>query len=423
MHSRGVSPGTADAVIGHGPVEGPFAELGLVEGGLSCDLAVVYPPPELLEACPMLLSTRIHQIRGSDSVECPRWPPDLFAICASLLRESGAYERVVALDDSRVAIDDSRVPDEQRPASAQDIAKAWRKSLDDASSATRISDMPVPPAEVAEIWTELLQGDHGLHRLRESETRTVTAVVKLLAIADETCVAFGIRTNKGALAQAQYRLVDKEFRSLCWEVDVDAACVLPKQHTPQRGMTLRSLTHHLALIPPSGVSARWHPPHQTIESELERLELLNILVLPWPEEIERSAFTLVPSSSGPYPRKTGRFRFFEYQPPADRDLGQRVKAAISRAEKIACDIDIVVMPELAITEEQLEEVLEVCRASRCAFVGGVASKAADAEAAEDASPTKLHIVCKTSQEWTADGRGDGGCAYFPRLSSWTAVKV
>ena len=45
--------------------------------------------------------------------------------------------------------------------------------------------------------------------------------------------------------------------TLCYDVHFSKARVLPKAHTPQNGITLSSLSHHLALVPGGDVRPHW----------------------------------------------------------------------------------------------------------------------------------------------------------------------
>ena len=55
-----------------------------------------------------------------------------------------------------------------------------------------------------------------------------------------------------------------------------------KRHTPQRGCSIRSLTHHLALYTPTEIQAVWPAP---IRKTDEDIDVFNVLLLPWPTEV------------------------------------------------------------------------------------------------------------------------------------------
>ena len=82
--------------------------------------------------------------------------------------------------------------------------------------------------------------------------------------------------------------------------------MLPKARTTAVGCTLRSLSHHLALLPAQGVArGRWYPASD-LDQTLDDVEL-NMLLVPFPFSIEDTSF------HGFLGRSRGRssFGFFE----------------------------------------------------------------------------------------------------------------
>lgn len=78
--------------------------------------------------------------------------------------------------------------------------------------------------------------------------------------------------------------------------DTNSCAVLPKTRTSTIGCTLRSMTHHLALLPPSSdVEARWRmPADRPLNPKTTTFEKvahgLNLLVIPFPYKINARAF-------------------------------------------------------------------------------------------------------------------------------------
>src|SRR5207248_911160 len=110
-------------------------------------------------------------------------------------------------------------------------------------------------------------------------------LLQLCAAADEASMGAGIPNRKGTKLESFQLEVRKHFANqdkigstLCKTIDRSKLCVLPKLHAPQSGMTIRSLSHHLALCPTGDVDTRW------IEVPSQRDEhCLNLLLIPWPE--------------------------------------------------------------------------------------------------------------------------------------------
>lgn len=123
--------------------------------------------------------------------------------------------------------------------------------------------------DILDSWKSLIQAKglsiREIHKSRELAER----LIRLTLIADEASVGIGISwdsdTDAGPspskfLSIAERVLVDNELQSFCWEIPRDVLCVLGKQHTPAKGATFRSLSHHLALYQPSEIEARWINP-------------------------------------------------------------------------------------------------------------------------------------------------------------------
>jgi len=127
----------------------------------------------------------------------------------------------------------------------------------------------------------------------------VETLIRLAILADEASVGVGIdwdlpkhgsSIQRKFLSIAELALIKNRLQSFCWEVPCDVLCVLGKQHTPQKGATFRSLSHHLALYQPNEIEARWvNPVPKTIKQGPAR-ETLNLLLLPWPTRVETDAF-------------------------------------------------------------------------------------------------------------------------------------
>ncbi len=160
-----------------------------------------------------------------------------------------------------------------------------------------------PPRKVKELWRQLMAaGYHQVGKVGAEDNWKIIAM-KLLAIADEASagVGFSPKASHGSLVSRIVFEAHREFLagskpttlpyipfSLCWDIPPEVACVQPKTNTPGVGCTLRSLSHHLALLPPvSKVRTSW----KFVHSAAENADILNLLLLPFPYRIEPSDFT------------------------------------------------------------------------------------------------------------------------------------
>src|SRR6266700_1727183 len=105
--------------------------------------------------------------------ECPSWPPDLFAICASLLKRSGTYLRIFERG--------SRRPDWR---GARSPGLKWRKSIDRFKGVSASSLVRAIPREVLTDWTALLaSGDVSMSKIAD-DPKLSDALIRLTLIAD-----------------------------------------------------------------------------------------------------------------------------------------------------------------------------------------------------------------------------------------------
>jgi hypothetical protein len=160
----------------------------------------------------------------------PKWPPDAFAICLSLLQNSAAYCRVLT---------DWPPVDEQTDWAdfAEETGQEWRR---------RWVNKQRPPKDVISCWEVLMKNlDRPVSFVRENEQLSQRLLV-ICAVADEACVDVGTPVNREMDENDDESYYDFKFAehadvllnrntgaSLCDEIDPARARVLPKQHTPQ----------------------------------------------------------------------------------------------------------------------------------------------------------------------------------------------
>src|SRR5882762_4188579 len=77
--------------------------------------------------------------------DCPSWPPDLFAICASLLKRSGTYLRIFERRARRPAWTNARAS-----------GVRWRRSIDKCKGISAASLKRSVPPEVFADWALLI---------------------------------------------------------------------------------------------------------------------------------------------------------------------------------------------------------------------------------------------------------------------------
>lgn len=284
------------------------------------------------------------------------WPPDTFGVAAALLLKSGGYCHAVSRwrRRRRLALWVDHI---------QDVGKTWRKHVNK------------PPSEVREWHRTLISNrDTQLHELgdRKKAERThrkiCDALLHLSAAADEACRGVGFAmlsdTEDRFLNSASLQLAlsgyQHDVSTLCKAIPHSALRVLPKLHTPQSGITIRSLSHHLALCPAGDVRAKWT---ERIRPKGEKRSSLNLLLAPWPDLTTPSQFQSVDPERAELPHMAAKNGFFEYHPLTDDrrrglspefDVYRRLSRLLKNAEKVVSRIDGVVFPELALTARESE---------------------------------------------------------------------
>ncbi len=299
------------------------------------------------------------------------WPPDAFALAFRLLDRSGAYMRLVDGDNSgNVCLS----PREGRawPDVAASVGIQWRESVAQAmrragklsgarTDLTRsLKGMRLPP-HVKDAWRKIRAAkDVRLDQVGETD-ELVIALVQLAAYADEASSGFGLRMHRSdsdpASVLADLALRSNRWQSLCVNADSDVVCVLPKQHTPQRGLTVRSLSHHLAVCAAGEVQISWEPP---IDSPLSDTDHVNLLLVPWPFAMGRRQFRPASHPTPGIAPIAAPFRYFSYDPTGHDDTCDNLIDAVQRAferalEHVDC-VDMVVLPELAVGPQELAQL-------------------------------------------------------------------
>jgi hypothetical protein len=271
--------------------------------------------------------------------DAPAWPPDAFALVASLLQESGAYTKVI----SNWPPNGYKGSPQIWAKEIQVIGSKWRESA--------ISNLR-PPLSVNTWWrTVLARKNFPIARI-SSDPNLYESLLQLCAASDEACAGVGITGADSDEFERQAQLLlertDPPGSTLCRGIRTSKIRVLPKLHTPQSGMTVRSLTHHLALCGSGDVEVIW----RTLPYHPESLSL-NLLLVPWPNVVTPSQFK---AASGHLHNMPPSFGFFEYTAPNSLTRSRRVLKLFESAEKVVGRIDGVIFPELALSPQEHEGI-------------------------------------------------------------------
>ncbi|MBL9114238.1 MAG: hypothetical protein JNJ83_04475 [Verrucomicrobiaceae bacterium] len=288
----------------------------------------------------------------------------MFAVAGYLLHKSGSYLASI-IDAYWTGAGNPTLVSELKTAGVQ-----WSDAL-----VNHGRPLPVLLTERWKLVWERLPSD--VEALYEDKD-LVGALLDLVSAADIASEGFGLPqphlpdgdTRYDVLERAaealyrSYRITGSS--SLCERVLPSALCVLPKVHTPQIGMTFRSLTHHLALWPKDELRPIWAGEVATDRTNIENAHL-NLLLVPYPYDIKRSQFGLVKNTHCGRQRMADNFALFSYLPESAKDwLSNQFPLILQEAKRLAPSqrIDGVVFPELSLLgDEELQaaasEVLKV----------------------------------------------------------------
>lgn len=143
----------------------------------------------------------------------------------------------------------------------------------------------------------------------------------------------------------------REYSSACDEISSDRVRTLPKMRTAQSGLTVRSLSHNIALWTGGDeVRPRWIPAGPYVEETSS----INLLLVPWPTNVMPSQFSEtegLPSEMMNMAKKQFGFFTFE-QRQKDRELLSLVEKLYEEATKVVGKVDGVILPEAAVTQSQ-----------------------------------------------------------------------
>jgi predicted amidohydrolase len=257
----------------------------------------------------------------------------------------------------------------------------WTKSIIKISKEWRIGCLRKRvPREVIGWWNKVLQYQE-LNVSDIGEYQDLSqCLLELCAAADDACVGVGIpldpavRLTKTELTFYNFadHLLARDWcgSTLGRELHPLKGRVLPKMHTPQNGLTTRSLSHHLALCTATDIKARWVLTPNKISQES-----INILLIPWPMDFMPAQFKETPPLAAEMRNMPlDRFGFFTIE---SRNNGEQLLKHVSKlhaaAEKRLGVIDWVVLPEAALRPADYRQLLKILAAKNCALISGIGS--------------------------------------------------
>jgi hypothetical protein len=244
-------------------------------------------------------------------------------------------------------------------------AQAWRQSFE-----------KQVPNQVQKLWDLVLASKATRLADLSNDRKLCATLIELLAIADETSRGAGTPLDPADGdafdAKAEYLLVtsNSEAATLGLEVRESVARILPKMHVPVSGFTIRSFSHYLALVPSSEIKSTWHPIGTAPIGD----DTLDILILPWPLNLDASNFKLVKSKSATMKNLPREFGFFRFDHKNPSNVVEMVVDTVQKISALSPDvgIDAVIMPELSLNEAEYNKLSSMLLRMGIYLIAGVA---------------------------------------------------
>lgn len=341
----------------------------------------------------------------------PIWPPDAFAVAAYILKQSGAYTDIV----NNWPPPPSKTT-EHWHGRIRDIAGEWRRS-----HSRRAQSWP----RQVDAWWKLVMRKRALNLDEiQDERPLVRALAGIVAAADQTCAGIGIlpidRSNHIVLDAQMY--LSEDVSTLCKEIHPSRVSVLPKLHNSLYGMTLRSLTHNLAL---------WDEPEVVPHWENVKLrdmnDGMNVLLVPWPFTMNRNVFRVLDDTCGE--KMPQGYGFFTYDPGSNRIEPSYLQQLIEQAEKLVGTVDAVVLPELSVDFRNFQDLRDVLKETL--LIAGIGMPVQNNELGVNAvaigwGVSKIPVLQTKHHRWKLDSSqvGQYGLAFSgDKEHLWEAIEM
>lgn len=349
------------------------------------------------------------------------WPPDVFALVTSVLQRCGAYP---------VGLASWPPPPSVMPFNGdwsievRRIGKLWRKA-----SVTN----GLVPDEVTQLWKKLIK-DSGLRMTEVGTSPNLCSVLMcLLAISDEASEDVGGLISPSAevydaffITKANELLLvaNRDGATVCEEIASDRIRVLPKVQTPQGGLTIRSLSHFLALCTPSEMSPVWHPSITSAASEG-----INLLVVPWPFDLQGGELKVAKATSE-MQNMAPQFGWFTFD--GNGTKGEALKAVVSalkKARKMDIFVHGVVLPECAVENSEVDSIRQVVTANGAFLVCGQGTPATHGNSGQNSVnisfPREATVVQHKHHRWKLNESQikQYGLALDPKIEWWEYINV
>lgn len=287
----------------------------------------------------------------------PWWPPDVFAVAATVLDEFDGMASTTLAGHERGDHRGWRDHVARVAARWSGFVEASAAGALEAAAWGEVVGWTSEPRwpSLDSAWSSLLTF---LDALAAGEDGPMVggpldAAHLLLAISDEASRSLCTGEAPKSYLRMAGRLEGQAHESIA-TFPSRLARVLPKHHTPETGFTLRSICQYLALIPSGGVGVRWMP--RVLKDDPVSGQMVSgwsVLIVPWPFEVPRSWFEPEERSA-----THGVFRLRRGEVDSAPDPVEVIVEILRSARAASRRIDMLVLPELALTTEEADRLLD-----------------------------------------------------------------
>lgn len=292
------------------------------------------------------------------------WPPNIFALVSLVLQRTGAYK--VCLKE-KPHWEDSNW--KFRVARDADI---WINQVGNGIYHRKLNFNPVAFDILKEHYQTLLddwnsisantmdlnqlrsfgEGPHIRVQNKNRARKFAITLCTILAISDSSGSGLGL-TGSGILdddntvlyrAFANMLLVTTGTVST---IDKFHGAVFPKTRTPRSGIVLRSMSHNLTFHQ-TEVEVMW----RTFPWFDEHKQFMNVMVVPYPFKSDKSDFVAVRPNT-----HINRYFKGNIKTKIDENILESIVIEVFARHNESCTIDLLVFPEMSLTQEQYNYLL------------------------------------------------------------------
>jgi hypothetical protein len=262
------------------------------------------------------------------------------------------------------------------------------------------------PRKIRDWWRTVLEHAHISLEDSAKFPGLTEALLQITAAADEACAGVGIPSdgsgNNDFAFKAGMQLIITNKSSLCRSIDSKKCRVLPKMHSPNSGLTVRSLSHHLAFVTGDEMKPVWHYTPYNIERKR-----LSLLLLPWPLKVLGNDFRIAKSGPSRMRNMRSEVGLFSYAPNDPGPKARDILRVLSRVRgNYPEEIDGVILPEASVSGQVGAELKKRIPQQNVFLIAGVRSKhgtGADSNSVHISFPLFIPIRLNTNSRSTIDG--------------------